>query len=131
MAHRLATLVLKQHKKNENATQPFGFVVGGETTVTLDMSNPGKGGRSQELALAFALNMWDADLLAPQRWAIIAAGTDGRDGPTDAAGGFLHQNKGSIGAPRKLLSQRILVMITFARMINYLRLELLGLILQI
>ena len=94
MAHRLATLVLKQHKKNENATQPFGFVVGGETTVTLDMSNPGKGGRSQELALAFALNMRDADLLAPQQWAIIAAGTDGRDGPTDAAGGFLTSEQG-------------------------------------
>ena len=93
IAHRLATLVLKQHKKNENATQPFGFVVGGETTVALDMSNLW-GGRSQELALAFALNMRDADLLAPQQWAIIAAGTDGRDGPTDAAGGFLTSEQG-------------------------------------
>ena len=44
MAHRLAALVLKQHTKNESMARPFGFVVGGETTVTLDMSNPGKGG---------------------------------------------------------------------------------------
>ncbi len=89
MAHRLAALVLKKHATNKNMVRPFGFVVGGETTVTLDMSNPGKGGRSQELALAFALTMREAGLSAPLRWAIIAAGTDGKDGPTDAAGGLI------------------------------------------
>ena len=89
MARRLAALVMDQHRKNENPARPFGFVAGGETTVTLDMSNPGKGGRSQELALAFALAMRDAGLSAPKRWSILAAGTDGRDGPTDAAGGLI------------------------------------------
>ena len=89
MAHRLAALVITQHNQNESLARPFGFVAGGETTVTLEMSNPGKGGRSQELALAFALEMWGAGSGAPQRWAIIAAGTDGRDGPTDAAGGVI------------------------------------------
>ena len=89
MARRLAALVIKQHKENENLVQPFGFVAGGETTVTLDMSNSGKGGRSQELALAFAQAMQEAGSAAPQYWAILAAGTDGRDGPTDAAGGFI------------------------------------------
>ena len=105
MAQRLAALVLKHHKKNENMARPFGFVVGGETTVTLDMSNPGKGGRSQELALAFALTMRDAGLSAPQQWAIIAGGTDGRDGPTDAAGGFITSEQGfDRGAAKLALS---------------------------
>ena len=94
MARRLAALVMNQHKQNENLARPFGFVVGGETTVTLDMSNPGKGGRSQELALAFALAMRDAGLAAPKRWSILAAGTDGRDGPTDAAGGVITSEQG-------------------------------------
>ena len=43
MARRLAALVMDHHKQNENPAQPFGFVAGGETTVTLDMSI-GKGG---------------------------------------------------------------------------------------
>ena len=89
MAHRLAALVIEHHNQNECLARPFGFVAGGETTVTLEMSNPGKGGRSQELALSFALEMQDAGSGAPQRWAILAAGTDGRDGPTDAAGGVI------------------------------------------
>ncbi|HEU4830213.1 MAG TPA: DUF4147 domain-containing protein [Gemmatimonadales bacterium] len=52
---------------------------GGESTVTLGGS-AGRGGRSQELALAAAQE------LAGSRAALLAAGTDGRDGPTDAAG---------------------------------------------
>ncbi len=94
MARRLAALVIEQHNQNESPTRPFGFVAGGETTVTLEMSNPGKGGRSQELALAFALAMQDAALGVPKRWTILAAGTDGRDGPTDAAGGFITSEQG-------------------------------------
>jgi hydroxypyruvate reductase len=56
---------------------------GGETTVTLG-SSPGLGGRSQELALAVA-----ADLAGTSGISVLAAGTDGRDGPTDAAGAFV------------------------------------------
>ena len=89
MARRLAALVIEQHKQSGSLARPFGFVTGGETTVTLERTNPGKGGRSQELALAFALTMRNAGLSAPKRWAILAAGTDGRDGPTDAAGGVI------------------------------------------
>lgn len=55
---------------------------GGETTVTLQGS--GLGGRNQELALSFALAM--ESLEGPSDWAFLSAGTDGRDGPTDAAG---------------------------------------------
>lgn len=56
---------------------------GGETTVRV--TGRGQGGRNQELALRFALAAVDRRLAGP--WAFLAAGTDGRDGPTDAAGG--------------------------------------------
>jgi hydroxypyruvate reductase len=58
------------------------LVAGGETTVTV--RGPGRGGRCQELALAAALAL---DAGAPL--VVLAAGTDGTDGPTDAAGGLV------------------------------------------
>jgi glycerate 2-kinase len=61
------------------------FVWGGETTVTLGDMRPGIGGRCQELALAAARVLAGA----PPRVALLAAGTDGRDGPTDAAGAIV------------------------------------------
>jgi glycerate 2-kinase len=60
---------------------PLCLVAGGETVV--HVRGRGRGGRSQELALAAALAIdGRADL------ALLAAGTDGADGPTDAAGAF-------------------------------------------
>lgn len=59
------------------------LVAGGETTVTLCDQGRGRGGRSQELALAAALDLEGAEGLT-----LLAAGTDGTDGPTDAAGAF-------------------------------------------
>lgn len=56
-------------------------IAGGETTVTV--RGEGRGGRSQELALAAALT-----LRGGTRATLLAAGTDGTDGPTDAAGAF-------------------------------------------
>jgi hydroxypyruvate reductase len=58
---------------------------GGETTVTLGEGSPGLGGRCQELALAAARALAGA----PADLALLAAGTDGRDGPTDAAGAIV------------------------------------------
>jgi glycerate 2-kinase len=59
------------------------FIWGGETTVTLGTS-PGLGGRCQELALAAA-----GALTGRVGPSLLAAGTDGRDGPTDAAGAIV------------------------------------------
>jgi glycerate 2-kinase len=56
------------------------LIAGGETVVRIAPDNTGLGGRSQELALAAA------QALAGASCALLAAGTDGRDGPTDAAG---------------------------------------------
>ena len=61
--------------------RPACLISGGETTVTL--SGEGKGGRNQEFALAAALGIEGLERLA-----ILSAGTDGTDGPTDAAGAF-------------------------------------------
>lgn len=61
---------------------PACILAGGETTVTL-RGTMGKGGRNQEMALSVAI---DIDGLLP--CVFLAAGTDGTDGPTDAAGAF-------------------------------------------
>jgi glycerate 2-kinase len=63
------------------AAPPVCLLAGGETTVTL--GGQGKGGRNQELALAAALV-----LEGSSRISLLSAGTDGTDGPTDAAGAF-------------------------------------------
>lgn len=55
---------------------------GGETTVTL-CANPGKGGRNQEFVLAALLHLGRQGL---DRVVVMSGGTDGEDGPTDAAG---------------------------------------------
>ena len=69
------------------AAAPSAYVAGGETTVTV--RGGGSGGRNQELALAFALEAARGPLADRQDWVFLAAGTDGRDGPTDAAGGIV------------------------------------------
>lgn len=65
------------------AQGPACLIFGGETTVTLH--GKGLGGRNQELALRVALAMPDLG----RDWVFLSGGTDGRDGPTDAAGGVV------------------------------------------
>jgi len=67
------------------AEGPICLLSGGETTVTLPAEH-GLGGRNQEFALAFAAAL-DPETLADV--VCLAAGTDGEDGPTDAAGGIV------------------------------------------
>ena len=66
----------------------IALLAGGETTVTL--KGNGRGGRNQEMALAFALAAEQHGLTG--NWAFLSGGTDGRDGPTDAAGGIVDNN---------------------------------------
>jgi len=61
---------------------PACILAGGETTVRIQ--GRGKGGRNQELALAGALDLKDWSHIA-----LLSAGTDGTDGPTDAAGALV------------------------------------------
>ncbi|REJ89471.1 MAG: DUF4147 domain-containing protein [Planctomycetota bacterium] len=60
------------------------FLSGGEPVVNLVKTDgPQKGGRNQELVLAAVNRLWDDGMA---RIAILSGGTDGEDGPTDAAG---------------------------------------------
>lgn len=65
--------------------RPACILAGGETTVTL--RGKGKGGRNQEMALAFLCALEDSKAL-DSNLVFLSAGTDGADGPTDAAGAF-------------------------------------------
>ena len=65
---------------------PVCAVWGGEAVVTLGEAN-GRGGRCQEIALAAAERL--AQIGAKRKIALLAIGTDGRDGPTDAAGAMV------------------------------------------
>jgi hydroxypyruvate reductase len=76
---------------------PVLLIWGGETTVTLD-SAAGRGGRSQELALAAARTLVRRRDDGRPIY-LLAAGTDGRDGPTDAAGALV--DAGTWDAARK------------------------------
>ncbi|MCI9549081.1 MAG: DUF4147 domain-containing protein [Oscillospiraceae bacterium] len=60
----------------------LAFLAGGETVVHL--TGPGLGGRNQELALAAATG-----LAGLPNTALISVGSDGTDGPTEAAGGYV------------------------------------------
>lgn len=67
--------------------RPTCLLWGGETTVTV--TGDGRGGRNQELALAAALELDGANREGTERdIVLLSAGTDGIDGPTDAAGAW-------------------------------------------
>jgi hydroxypyruvate reductase len=67
------------------ADGPIAVIAGGETTVTV--TGKGRGGRSQQAALAAAIEL--ARSAATRRIMLMFAGTDGIDGPTDAAGAIV------------------------------------------
>jgi len=77
-----------KHLINNGIDKPLAMIAGGETTVTL--TGNGRGGRNQEMALAFAIAAKHHGLTG--YWTFLSGGTDGRDGPTDAAGGIVDQD---------------------------------------
>ena len=66
---------------HRNPSQPRAYLAGGETVVRV--TGTGKGGRNQELALAAAPGISGLNA------AVFSVGSDGTDGPTDAAGGYV------------------------------------------
>ena len=62
--------------------EKIAFIAGGETVVKL--TGDGLGGRNQEIALAAA-----AEISGKRNLAVFSIGSDGTDGPTDAAGGYV------------------------------------------
>ncbi len=77
---KVHTAIAKEIKKTGNPIpSPACVLSGGETTVT--RTGKGKGGRNMEFVLAAAMEIADHDGIQ-----VFSAGTDGTDGPTDAAG---------------------------------------------
>ena len=75
------TAIAKEIVKTGRPIPPPACIIsGGETTVTI--RGEGLGGRNQEFGLAAALDLVDL----PPRVVVLSGGTDGNDGPTDAAG---------------------------------------------
>jgi len=93
----LASIALESLDTGIPYPPPFALVIGGETNVTV--KGKGMGGRNQELVLAWALRTryWGGDL---DNVALLAMDTDGIDGFTDAAGGFMFPS--DIGRARSL-----------------------------
>ena len=72
-------------RDNQNVDHSVAYICGGETIVHL--TGKGKGGRNQEIALSAA-----AGIAGLKDTAVFSFGSDGTDGPTDAAGGYADGN---------------------------------------
>lgn len=68
-------------RDHQDTERPLAFIAGGETVVHL--TGKGLGGRNQEIALAAA-----EGIAACKSTCVFSIGSDGTDGPTDAAGGY-------------------------------------------
>lgn len=84
----LASIAREEVKRGRPVPHPALIMAAGETTVTV--RGEGKGGRNQELALSAAMGIAGIPHVV-----ISSLGTDGRDGPTDAAGGMV--DGGTVG----------------------------------
>jgi hydroxypyruvate reductase len=103
VAHVHGAIARETIKTGHPLSPPACILSGGETTVTI--AGKGLGGRNQEFALAAAIDIADIE-----RIVILCAGTDGTDGPTDAAGAIANTHTCkqalSIGLdPKKFLDE--------------------------
>jgi hydroxypyruvate reductase len=94
VGRHLAEMALRMRRQ----TGPNCLISGGEPTVALvDESRRGKGGRNQQLALAALVELGDCEGIA-----LLSAGTDGEDGPTDAAGAIVTQAVARVATEKSL-----------------------------
>jgi hydroxypyruvate reductase/glycerate 2-kinase len=82
VATAFAGIVRAVREQGVPLTPPACLLSGGETTVTLTEGH-GRGGRNQEFVLAVAAKLGESGL---RQVVVLSGGTDGEDGPTDAAG---------------------------------------------
>jgi hydroxypyruvate reductase/glycerate 2-kinase len=82
VATAFAGLVRAVREQGVPLAAPVCLLSGGETTVTL-VEGHGRGGRNQEFVLAAAAKLGEPGL---RQVVVLSGGTDGEDGPTDAAG---------------------------------------------
>ena len=86
---------------NKDSKESLAFIMGGETVVKL--TGKGKGGRNQELALSAA-----PLLSSVENAAVFSVGSDGTDGPADAAGGYVDSDTLSILKAKGIDVQKVL-----------------------
>ncbi len=87
-----ANMTLQMLRPQSDSHQTDCLITGGEPIVKLaPPSRRGRGGRNQQLVLAAYHQLLEYQLTDQewQRFAILSAGTDGEDGPTDAAGAMI------------------------------------------
>jgi hydroxypyruvate reductase len=80
-AREICSTLKRKNIGKKRHRRPHCFLLGGETTVRV--LGKGKGGRNQEFALASAIELRGSPGIY-----LLSAGSDGSDGPTDAAGAF-------------------------------------------
>jgi hydroxypyruvate reductase/glycerate 2-kinase len=85
VATALAGIVRSIRTGGQPCSPPVCLLSGGETTVTLG-ENHGKGGRNQEFVLAALVHLGQQGETGLRDVVVLSGGTDGEDGPTDAAG---------------------------------------------
>jgi len=98
-----AGLVGSVYENQIPGSAPLAVIAGGETTVTLRGS--GLGGRNQEFVLA-ALNLLRNE---ERPFLLLSFGTDGSDGPTDAAGAWINQDSWQLAEAAGLDIRRALL----------------------
>ena len=87
VGRELAEACLSLREMRSAGSPPLCLISGGEPTVRLlPTTHPRKGGRNQQLVRSALCRLWHEDL---KRIVILSGGTDGEDGPTDAAGAYL------------------------------------------
>ena len=84
-------IAIMKYKLNCKSARGICLIGGGETTTVLS-SQPGKGGRNQEMTLAFAIYLKSKLNSKFKNFNIsfLSCGTDGQDGPTDATGAVVN-----------------------------------------
>ena len=88
-------------QKDESIQEPVCILFGGETTIRINGN--GTGGRNQHLALHAALMLKDKKGIT-----LLSAGTDGNDGPTNAAGAIVDSTTSEIALQLKLNIEKYL-----------------------
>ncbi len=88
VATALAGVLESVRHDGEPMAAPVCILSGGETTVTLGADH-GLGGRNQEFVLAAFAALGSADM---RQCVVLSGGTDGEDGPTDAAGAWADES---------------------------------------
>ncbi len=97
-AESVAQHLVSMAKSMRSDAGPDCLISGGEPTVQLaDEAERGKGGRNQQLVLSAMASLEDWRGLA-----LLSGGTDGEDGPTDAAGAFVDEEIAKVASEKQL-----------------------------